>query len=515
MATMMSRVLGLIREMVYSRFLGDGPIKGAFDYAFMIPNLFRRLLGEGALTASFIPIFKKSEKELGEARMWENANAVISALVIFSLVIVSLVMIGLSVALEFTDPTDKIELTLRLTRVMFPYMFFVCLAAIFMGMLNARGFFFIPALGATLLNVVMISTVVFIAPRIEGGLDVKIFSLGYGVLVAGVAQSFFQIPFLYRNGFRYRWVNPLSHPTVREVVIKMIPGTIGVAAFQLNMLVTQGLALFMSRDGESIIASFNYAVRLLEFPQGVFGVSVFTYLLSALSGLVGSKDYDGFRKTLRDGLHYLSFINIFAVAMTLVMAEPIVRLVLEGGSFTSESTDRTSLALFCLAPSLLAFSYVGSLARGFYALGDVRTPMLVSIFCLFVNLVLAAVLIHPLRQAGLAVANSISSWINFGLLTFAMRKKLKKLEWGSLPNEMGQMLLCSLVAAQISWALHHYIWAPQAAAADGLMPIVPRVLSVLVPMTAGGAVYWGLTSFLRIRATRELIDMVRSFARKK
>jgi putative peptidoglycan lipid II flippase len=511
-ATMMSRMLGLVREMVYARFLGDGIVKGAFDYAFMIPNLFRRLLGEGALTAAFIPLFKRSEAEEGEARMWENANAVISALLIFSLALIGVVMVGLSLVLALGEFEAKTELMLRLTRVMFPYMFFVCLAAVFMGMLNARGFFFIPALGATLLNVVMIATVFLVLPQIKGGLDVKIFAVGFAVLVAGVAQAFFQVPFLYRNGYRWRWVNPFNHPTVREVVHKMIPGTIGVAAFQINMLLTQGMAFFIEGRGEgSIIASFNYAVRLMEFPQGVFGVSLMTYLLSALSGLVASKDYDGFRSTLKDGIHYLSFINIFAAVLTLVLAEPIVQLIYQGGRFTPESTHRTSLALMSLAPSLVAFSYVGTLARGFYALGDVKTPMYISIFCLFVNLVIAAVLIQPLRQVGLGIANSISSWVNFGLLVYAMRLKLKKLDWDQLPMEIGRILLCALVSAQAAWAVSRFGWW----AAEPEPGYANRFLAVFIPMGTAGAIYWTLSHFLRIRATRDLVETFLSFRKRK
>jgi putative peptidoglycan lipid II flippase len=388
-------------------------------------------------------------------------------------------------------------------------MFFVCLAATFMGMLNARGFFFIPALGATLLNVVMIFTVVWLVPMIEGGLSTQIFALAYAVLVAGVAQAFFQWPFLHKNGYRWRWVSPWSHPTVQEVVRKMIPGTIGVAAFQLNMLITQGVAYWIdSGSTGSIIASFNYAVRLMEFPQGVFGVSLFTYLLSALSGYVAQKDYVSFRKTLCDGLHYLSFVNVFAMAVTLVLAGPIVRMVYEGGQFTPDSSSRTSAALLSLAPSLLAFSYVGSLARSFYALGDVKTPMTISIFCLFINLLLALILIHPFRQAGLGMANSISSWINFALLTYALRHKLKRLEWTNLPREIVQMILCAVIAAQVAWVIYHFGFQRSLQIPSPSFWL--KLVSVVAPLSGAFLVYWSAASFLRIRATMDIIHTIKS-----
>ena len=164
-ATLLSRVLGMVREIVYARFMGDGWVASAFAFAFTVPNLFRRLLGEGALTAAFIPIFKEKEKTHGEVEMWRAANAVISGLVIAASVIIGLAMIGISLALAVHQFSAETELMFRLLRVMFPYMLLVCLAAAMMGMLNARGHFFIPAMGATMLNVVMITSVFWLAPR--------------------------------------------------------------------------------------------------------------------------------------------------------------------------------------------------------------------------------------------------------------------------------------------------------------------------------------------------------------
>ncbi|HUA68857.1 MAG TPA: lipid II flippase MurJ, partial [Candidatus Saccharimonadales bacterium] len=228
-ATLSSRLLGMVREMVYARFMGDGWVAGSFQFAFTIPNLFRRLLGEGALTAAFIPIFKEKEKTQGEIEMWRAANAVISGLIVAASVVVALVLIGLSLALAAHQFDTKTELMLRLLRVMFPYMLLVCIAAAFMGMLNARGHFFIPAMGATMLNVVMIASVLWFAPKLglqypKGErLPHQIFALAFGVLAAGVAQAVFQLPTLWRDGFRYRWVSPWCDETVRRVIYKMIP----------------------------------------------------------------------------------------------------------------------------------------------------------------------------------------------------------------------------------------------------------------------------------------------------
>src|SRR5271170_7623767 len=184
-ATLLSRLLGMLREMVYARFMGDSPVAGAFKLAFTIPNLFRRLLGEGALTAAFIPIFKEKEKTHGEIEMWRAANAVISGLIVAASIIIGLVMTGISVALALHEFGAQTGLMLQLLRVMFPYMLLVCIAAAMMGMLNARGHFFIPAMGATMLNLVMIASVLFLAPHMGTQLPEQIFALAFGVLAAG------------------------------------------------------------------------------------------------------------------------------------------------------------------------------------------------------------------------------------------------------------------------------------------------------------------------------------------
>ncbi len=298
-ATLTSRVLGLVREMVYAAFMGNKWVASAFTLAFQVPNLFRRLLGEGALTAAFIPIFKRKELGEGEREMWRIANVVISGLVVAAAAITVLVVAGISLVLRFGSYDAETRLMLQLLRIMFPYMLLACLAAALIGMANARGHFFVPAMGAAMLNVVMIGSVLFLAPRMGDTLEKQIFGLALGVLAAGVAQIAFQLPGLYREGYRYRWVSPWRDATVQEVIRKMLPGSLGVAAFQINVLITQGFSFWFD---PTIVSTFNYSVRLMELPQGMFGISLATYLLPTLSGLAAEKKYPEFRETLRQGL---------------------------------------------------------------------------------------------------------------------------------------------------------------------------------------------------------------------
>jgi putative peptidoglycan lipid II flippase len=498
-ATLTSRVLGMVREMVYARFMGDTPVAGIFKFAFQIPNLFRRLLGEGALTAAFIPIFKEKEKNHGEAEMWRASNAVISGLIIAASAVVGLVILVLSLVLAAHQFSAKTELMLQLLRVMFPYMILVCLAAVTMGMLNARGHFFIPAMGATMLNVVMIASVLLLAPHFGHELSEQIFALAFGVLAAGVAQLAFQMPSLWHEGFHYHWVSPWKNETVRIVVVRMIPGTIGVAAFQINVAVVQLLSFWVD---PAINASFDYAVRLMELPQGMFGISLATYLLTALSALAVEKNYAEFRTTLRQGIGSLLFANLIAAVLLVVLAEPIVRLLFEnGGKFTAASTMRAAFALECLAPGLVAFSTVNVLARAFYALGDTHTPMKISLVCLVVNLILAALLVVPLRQGGLGIANTVTSICNVGLLLFALRKKMGRLEMGALRSSLRPLALAALLAGILAWGGWH-LWENRL----GHQTIALKIGAVFVPAGIAGIIYWLAALACKIPAAQEMTE---------
>lgn len=501
-ATLLSRVLGMVREIVYARFMGDGMVAGAFQLAFTIPNLFRRLLGEGALTAAFIPVLKEKEKTAGEAEMWRAANAVISGLVVAAAAVTGLVLLGISLALAFASFKPEMRLMLELLRWMFPYMLLICLTAVFFGMLNSRGHFFVPALGAVILNVVMITVVLFLAPRWGATLETQIFALAIGVLLAGAAQMLFQLPTLRREGFRFAWVSPWGNETVQRVVRQMIPGTIGVAAFQLNILLTQGVAFWLD---PSIVASFNYAVRLMELPQGIFGVSLATFLLPTLAGLAAEKKMGEFRATLGQGLAHLIFINGLMTVLLVVLAEPMVRLLFERGQFTAESTQRAAFALACLAPGLVAFSMVNILARAFYALGDTTTPMKISLVCLGLNLVLALLLVGPLRQGGLALANTLTSWLNVALLLAALRRREGALSLGVATEKLGAVLIASALAALAAWSL-----AQRWAIWFDAQTFWPKFGAVFVPMTAAAAVYFATAVALKVSSAREMVGMIRS-----
>ena len=576
---MLSRILGLLREVAYTRFMGTTWVADAFNLAFMVPNLFRRLLGEGALTAAFIPIFKEKEKSCGPKEMWHAANAVTSALAAASTLVVAAGMTLISIALIFPSVDARLFrlasflqavfpavaafgvvaavagwvllrngtvsgppwrwvffagvgvvgmfllflalsgpairqaeggrtlLMLELLRVMFPYLLFVCVAAVFIGMLNARGHFFVPAMGATLLNVVMISSVYFLAPRLGLSLEQQIFGLAIGVLIAGIAQAVVQLPLLKQEGFTYRWVSPWRDPTVARVMRQMIPGTVGVAAFQINVLLTQSMAFWV---GKGVVSSFAVAVRLMELPQGVFGISLATYLLPTLSGLAAEKKYPEFRSTLIQGLDWLVFFNLLAAVLLFTLAEPMIRLLFQRGLFDASSTYNSALALKCLAPGLVAFSVVNVLARAFYALSDTQTPMRISVFCLVVNLLLAGVLVSRYQQAGLGLANTASALMNMSLLFYALRRKLRILELGTLRRDLPFLAVAAAAAGGTAWVVERW-WENHPGHATFWM----KVGEVGAPILAATAVYLGIAAATRAGHMRELAGLLQARLKRR
>jgi putative peptidoglycan lipid II flippase len=482
--------------------MGTSGVAAAFNYAFMVPNLFRRLLGEGALTAAFIPIFKAKEKNEGEAAMWQSANAVISALLIVTPALVAGAALVISLLLwgHVWDPDT--QLMFKLMRVMFPYMMLACLGAVFMGILNARGHFFIPALSPAILNVVLIASVWLVAPRLGTTDRTQVFALAIGVLVAGVAQALFQWPTLRREGLRYHWVSPWRDPVTREVTVKMIPSAIGVAAFQINLVITQTLAF---GDNKHIVAEFFYATRLMELPQGVIGISLATFLLPTLSSLAVEKNFGQFRATLRQAVGHLIFVNLLASVLLFTLAEPIIRLLFERGKFTAYSTSEVSFALTCLVPGLICFSLVNMFVRSFYAVNDINTPMRISIFCLGINLVFTVTFLLGLKlgAGALGLANSLSSTCNLALLIYALRKKLGKLEMEETVGQLPRLALAGIIAAVLAYG-GRLLWTRHL----GHATLPCKLGEVFVPMIVATAVYFLIGLWLKIPSAGEMLQLI-------
>lgn len=505
-ATLLSRILGMVREMVCARFMGDSAVASAFIFAFQVPNLFRRLLGEGALSASLVPILKETEVRFGEKSMWETANAALSLLFCLCFAAIVLVVGAGSFLLWFGGWDPKTELLLELMCVMAPYILLVCAAAVLMGICNARGIFFLPALNASVLNIIMILSVFFLAPQIGDNLQEQVFGLAMGVLVAGVLQMLLQLPALARQGFRLRFVLPWKHPAVGDVVGRMSAGIVGIAAYQINVLLSSSIAF---GEADYIVSSFNYAVRLMELPQGVIGVSLATFLLPTLSGLAAKKKYLEFRSVLKEGMGHVIYANLLASVLLFVLAEPIVRLLFERGQFGPESTMRCQVALKCLVPGLVAFSLVNVCNRAFFALGDIKTPMRISVVCLGVNLLLTVLLIRwfqqwGMGQGGMGMANSASAFLNLGLLIYALKRKFRSLILGDVGRELRTVVASGILTGLLVWGARLGMEGMV-----GSRTLVAQMLTVFVPLFLGGSVYAAVTYRLKVKMARDIWDLAK------
>jgi putative peptidoglycan lipid II flippase len=348
----------------------------------------------------------------------------------------------------------------------------------------------------------MIASVYFLAPHMGKKLETQIFALAIGVLVAGVAQAVFQMPILHREGFRYRWVSPWRDPTVREVVVKMVPSAIGVAAFQINVMLTQSLAFGANAR---IVGEFAYAVRLMELPQGVFGLSLATFLLPTLAGLAVDKNFAQFRSTLRQAVGHLVFVNLLASVLLFTLAEPIIRLLFERGKFDARSTEHVSFALVFLVPGLLSFSLVNIYVRAFYAVNDIKSPMYISIFCLAINILFTAIFLFALHlgPGALGLANSLSSVCNLGLLIFALRKKLRTLEMAEMVGQLPRLAVAGLIAALLAWNGRLW-WEGHLSHAT----LALKLGEVFVPMAAAAAGYLALGMWLKIPSAGEMLRVL-------
>jgi putative peptidoglycan lipid II flippase len=287
----------------------------------------------------------------------------------------------------------------------------------------------------------------------------------------------------------------------------MLPGSIGVAAFQINVLATYSFSFWYDPN---IVARFNYAVRLMELPQGMFGISLATYLLPTLSGLAAEKKYPEFRQTLSQGLSYLSFANLLAAAIALTLAAPIVRLLFERGKFGPDATIHVAQALACLAPGLLMFSMNNILARAFFALGDIQTPMRISILCLAPNLVFAIWLVQRYREAGLAVANTMSATINVVLLTYALRLRLSRLGLSQLKQTLIVLVPNAVFAGIVAWILSS-AWEKQL----GHGTVALKIGAVFVPGGIASLIYWLVAVWAKVPAADDLFVLFQRRSGKK
>ncbi|NJB68639.1 putative peptidoglycan lipid II flippase [Desulfobaculum xiamenense] len=447
-ATLISRILGFARDLIIAYALGAGPIADAFFVAFRLPNLMRRLFGEGSLTMAFVPVYSRIREEQGPAAAFAMARSVHVWLAIILGVVTALALVfarplTIAIAPGFASDPAQLALTTDLVRICFPYTVFICGVALCMGILNAEGHFLTPALSPCVLNIVLIA-----AALSAVWLDLSVpHVLAWGVLAAGVLQWVLQQPSMLSRGFRWTGTWSFNDPGVKRTGRLMLPTVFGAAVYQINILIGTLLASLLPAGS---ISYLYYADRLVQFPLGVFGVAVSTAALPSLSRLAARSDMEGFREALNASLRLTLFIALPAAAGLVALSEPVVQLLFQRGAFEAEAVRATALALVAYGLGLPAFALVRPLVSAFYALEDTRMPVIAATLSVAVYVACGVAMMQGMGHVGLALATTVSSWFNTFFLMWALRRRLG--QWADWHRACVAFTLLGVAIGLGAWA---------------------------------------------------------------
>jgi len=484
--TTLSRILGLVRDMVIARFFGASMATDAFFVAFRIPNTLRRLFAEGALTVSFIPVLKEAQVRQGHAEAKRISDivftflSIILAFVVIAGILLAPIIVKL-IAPGFTSP-DKYELTVYLTRIIFPYIFLICIVAFAMGVLNSVGRFAAPAAAPVLLNISIIFSAIALSPCFHQ----PVVALSVGVLAGGVLQVLLQIPSMKKEGYLPSINFDLKHPALKKLLLLMAPALFGIAVYQLNVFVSTIIASFLP---EGSVSYLYYADRFFQLPLGIFVISLATAILPTMSDQVASNRLDDMRNSIVFSMKVIFFVTLPAAAGLYAVSIPVFSLFFQRGEFDYSTTVKTAQALQFYALGLWAIGGVKITVPAFYAMQDMKTPVKAAFFAFIANIVLSLVLMGPLQHGGLALATSLSSLLNFVLLLVIIRKRVGAI----VDRSVVFSFIRSLVASVITAVITGFICSLGNWEVDGMT--MDKVFVLSTAILAGGLSYF-LCSFL-------------------
>jgi putative peptidoglycan lipid II flippase len=503
-ATFSSRILGFIRDMVLARLFGATASADAFFVAYRIPNLLRELFAEGSMSSAFIPIFTEYHTSRSKRDAWELASAMFTTLLT---ILTGITLLGILAAPAivwllapgFHDEPSKLEMTTLLTRIMFPYLVFISLAALAMGVLNSLRAFAAPAFSPVLFNVCIISAAYLLSPLFRE----PILGVAIGVVLGGGAQFVMQLPGLRRRGLLFGWRFQPRHPGVRQVGRLIVPSLLGLSVTQVNITVSTILASFFSGGPTYLF----YGMRLIQFPLGIFGVALATAILPTLSAQAARGALTELRGTLTFGLRMILFIIVPAMAGLILLRYPIVHLFFEHGTFTVADTAATALAVLCYAVGLWAFAGVRIIVAAFYSLKDTTTPAVAAVTAVIANLILALLLMQHLQHAGLALSTALASMINGAILVTVLNRRLGGVDWQVIGRSAGRTVVAVVpVILACLWIAGLKVWGrPDEWAAKTVMLFVGLGLSVTG--------YFGLHALMRSDELEVLWGLVKQKVR--
>ncbi|MBM4271236.1 MAG: murein biosynthesis integral membrane protein MurJ [Deltaproteobacteria bacterium] len=504
-STMLSRIFGFLRDMVVAGFFGAGLATDAFFVAFRIPNLLRRLFAEGSLTVSFVPVFTEYLKKKSREDAFEVANIAFTILSVI-LAVVSVAGILLSplivtvMAPGFHKVPEQYELTVFLTRLMFPYIFFISLVALCMGILNSLRHFAAPALSPVVLNICMILAALLLRDYFAE----PIISLAVGVMAGGVLQLVMQWPFLLKLGVRITPDFRARHPGIERIGRLMLPAVFGAAIYQINIFISTILASLLPSGSVSYL---YYADRVVELPLGVFAIAVGTATLPSFSEQVAKGDFDELKRTISFSLRLILFITIPATVALIILRVPIISVLFQRGAFDVQSTILTSQALLFYTFGLWAFSVIRVIVSAFYSFQDTKSPMKAAIVALVVNVICSVILMFPLKHGGLALATSIASAVNVIMLSMILRKKIGTFVDQEFHRSVFKMFLASLIMLGVIFLIDAGLpWRDEG-------PFNERLLYLTVCVFAGMGAFIVSSFIIKCREMTMIVEMVKSKVR--
>jgi len=447
--TVLSRILGYLRDMIQAFFLGTGTGADAFTIAYIIPNLLRRLTGEGTMTAAFVPVFTQMKEEKSKEKLWRFANtfffdltlvmAVLAVCgIIFSPILVKIIAPG------FKQLPGKWALTVVLTQIMFPYIFLISLAALAMAILNSFHKFAVPAFTPVLFNLAIICLAVIFA----GNMEQPSYIFAIGVVVGGLFQLAFQLPFLWKKGMRFKFGLSFSHPAIRKVGALMVPGIFGIGITQINLAVSRVIASLLE---EGSVSSLYYATRVRELTLGLFSIALSIALLPTFSEQAAHRDIEGMKKTLIFSFKLIFLVTLPAMVGLLILNRQIVTVLFQRGLFGDQSTTVTAACLLFFSMGLPFVSAVKILAPAFFSLKDTKTPVIAAFFVMIVYLSLSFWLMSSLRVGGIALALSVAEAFNFFLLFLFLERKIGRIEKKEIYSSFLKSSVSAVLMGAVIW----------------------------------------------------------------
>lgn len=443
-ATLLSRILGFVRDVITARFFGTGAVADAFFMAFSIPNLLRDLVAEGATNAAVVPVLTDELTKNGKEEFWELAHVLFN---VFLVILVLVTVLGVAfapfivriIAFGFKVSPEKFQLTIIFTRQLFPFIFFIGLSAYAMGVLNTLKHFTLPSLGPAVLNISIILCTVLLYN------SMNVYGLILGVLIGGVVQLAIQIPVLIKNGFMPFRHFKLYNSKINKILKLMGPRIVGSCIYQVNFIVSRILASWQAVVGPGVVSGLYYANRLFQFPLAIFAISMAQASLPTMSEHVARQDIKRMKETLAFSLKNVFLVTLPSACGLIFLRHPIIKLFFQRGKFDEYSTMITSQALLYYLIGLFAVSGIKILVNGFYSLHDTRTPVKIAFFSLIINVFFSLVLMAPLKIAGLALASTIAVIFNFFMLMIYLRKRIGSLDEWLLFVFFIKATLCSIV----------------------------------------------------------------------